>query len=67
MHVAPVGDSPSLEQVAVAGQYDAALPAGDALNPGIVEGIVVPGVEPGHSQQAGQATQMDVGDKARDT
>ena len=58
MHITAVGNAAPLEQCAVASQYDAAVAAGQALDLGIVEMVVVDRVEAGHAQQAGQAAEM---------
>ena len=66
VHEAAVGELAALEQLAVAGENDAAFADGDGDDLGVVVMVVVEGVEARQTQQPGQAAEVGVGDEARD-
>ena len=66
MDEAAVGELAALQQLAVAGQHDAAFAAGDGDDLGIIAVVVVERVEAGQAQQAREAAEVGVGDEAGD-
>jgi hypothetical protein len=64
MHEAALGDVPALEQFAVPGEHDALLAQGRGNERGVLDAIVVEGVEAGQAQKACEAAEMGVGDEA---
>lgn len=64
MHEAALGDVPALEQFAVPGEHDALLAHGRGNERGVLDAVVVEGVEAGQAQKACEAAEMGVGDEA---
>lgn len=65
MHEAALGDVPALEQLAVPGEHDTLLAHGRGDERGVLDVVVVEGVEAGQAQQAREAAEMGVGDETR--